>query len=174
MTTSQQSLILPEPQAWRALAALCIGFFMILLDQTIVAVATPAFQQELGASLNQVVWVNSIYLLFVLVPMLFTGRLGDRFGQRNLYRLGMVIFILSSLACGLAPTIEVLIIARAVQGIGAAILTPQTMSVINRIFARERRGAALGVWGAVGGLAGVVAPSWVGCWWNRPAGSGSF
>lgn len=159
MTTSQQSLILPEPQAWRALAALCIGFFMILLDQTIVAVATPAFQQELGASLNQVVWVNSIYLLFVLVPMLFTGRLGDRFGQRNLYRLGMGIFILSSLACGLAPTIEVLIIARAVQGIGAAILTPQTMSVINRIFARERRGAALGVWGAVGGLAGVVAPS---------------
>lgn len=160
MTQSQQqSLVLPEPQAWRALVALCIGFFMILLDQTIVAVATPAFQQELGASMNQVVWVTSIYLLFVLVPMLFTGRLGDRFGQRNLYRVGMTVFILASLACGLAPTVEVLIAARAVQGIGAAILTPQTMSVINRVFARERRGAALGAWGAVGGLAGVVSPT---------------
>lgn len=157
--TQPQSLVLPEPQAWRALAALCIGFFMILLDQTIVAVATPAFLEELGASMNQVVWVTSIYLLFVLVPMLFTGRLGDRFGQRNLYRLGMTVFILASLACGLAPTIEVLIAARAVQGLGAAILTPQTMSVINRVFARERRGAALGVWGAVGGVAGVVSPT---------------
>lgn len=163
MTTPHEphpsSLVLPEPQAWRALIALCIGFFMILLDQTIVAVATPAFQQELGASMNQVVWVTSIYLLCVLVPMLFTGRLGDRFGQRNLYLVGMSIFILSSLACGLAPNIEFLIAARAVQGIGAAILTPQTMSVINRVFARERRGAALGVWGAVGGVAGVAAPT---------------
>lgn len=158
-TLNPNSLVLPAPQAWRALIALCIGFFMILLDQTIVAVATPAFQQELGASMNQVVWVTSIYLLFVLVPMLFTGRLGDRFGQRNLYRIGMTIFILSSLACGLAPTIEVLIAARAVQGLGAAILTPQTMSVINRVFAREKRGAALGIWGAVGGIAGVVAPT---------------
>ncbi|QGU07145.1 Multidrug resistance protein stp [Corynebacterium occultum] len=153
------SLVLPAPQAWRALIALCIGFFMILLDQTIVAVATPAFQVELGASMNQIVWVTSIYLLCVLVPMLFTGRLGDRFGQRNLYRVGMIIFILSSLVCGLAPNIETLIAARAVQGLGAAILTPQTMSVINRVFAREKRGAALGVWGAVGGVAGVVAPT---------------
>lgn len=153
------SLVLPAPQAWRALIALCIGFFMILLDQTIVAVATPAFQVKLGASMNQIVWVTSIYLLCVLVPMLFTGRLGDRFGQRNLYRVGMGIFILSSLACGLAPNIETLIAARAVQGLGAAILTPQTMSVINRVFAREKRGAALGVWGAVGGVAGVVAPT---------------
>ena len=69
-----------ERQAWRALLALCIGFFMILLDQTIVAVATPDLQTELGASLNQVVWVTSIYLLFFAVPLLVTGRLGDRYG----------------------------------------------------------------------------------------------
>lgn len=131
---------------------------MILLDQTIVAVATPKFQQELSASLNEVVWVSSIYLLFFAVPLLITGRLGDRYGQRNVYLVGMVIFTLSSLACGLAPNIEALIVARAVQGIGASILTPQTMSVINRIFARNRRGAALGLWGSVAGLASLTGP----------------
>jgi hypothetical protein len=131
---------------------------MILLDQTIVAVATPQFQQELSASLNEVVWVSSIYLLFFAVPLLVTGRLGDRYGQRNVYLAGMVIFTLSSLACGLAPNIEALIVARAAQGIGASILTPQTMSVINRIFARNRRGAALGLWGSVAGLASLTGP----------------
>lgn len=104
---------MPERQAWRALAALCIGFFMILLDQTVVAVATPQFQTELGASINQVVWVTSIYLLMFAVPLLVTGRLGDRFGQRNVYLVGMVIFTLSSLACGLASSIVALIVARA-------------------------------------------------------------
>ena len=74
---------LPEKQAWKALTALCIGFFMILLDQTIVAVASPNFQSELDASLNAVVWVTSIYLLTFAVPLLVTGRLGDRYGQRN-------------------------------------------------------------------------------------------
>ncbi len=153
-----QDTVLPEAQAWRALAALCLGFFMMLLDQTIVAVATPQFQADLGASLNQVVWVTSIYLLCVVVPMLFTGRLGDRFGQRAVYQVGVGLFTLAAVVCALAPTIEVLIAARAFQGLGAAILTPQTMSVINRIFARHRRGRALGVWGAVGSVASLVGP----------------
>ncbi|APT84592.1 DHA2 family efflux MFS transporter permease subunit [Corynebacterium aquilae] len=144
--------------AWRALIALCIGFFMILLDQTIVAVATPDFQRELGADLSQVVWVTSIYLLTFAVPLLVTGRLGDRFGQRRVYMAGMALFTLSSLACGIAPNIETLIIARAVQGFGASLLTPQTMAVINRIFPRNKRGAAMGVWGAVAGLATLAGP----------------
>ena len=131
---------------------------MILLDQTIVAVATPDLQTELGASLNQVVWVTSIYLLFFAVPLLVTGRLGDRYGQRNIYLIGMVIFTISSLACGLSPTVEILIIARAIQGIGASLITPQTMSVINRIFPRHRRGAAMGMWGVVAGLASLAGP----------------
>lgn len=131
---------------------------MILLDQTVVAVATPQFQAELGASLSQVVWVTSIYLLTFAVPLLVTGRLGDRFGQRNVYLVGMTVFTLSSLACGLAPNIYALIVARAIQGLGASIMAPQTMSVINRIFARERRGAAMGVWGAVAGLASLLGP----------------
>ena len=131
---------------------------MILLDQTIVAVATPDLQTELGASLNQVVWVTSIYLLFFAVPLLVTGRLGDRYGQRNIYLIGMAVFTISSLACGLSPTVEILIVARAIQGIGASLITPQTMSVINRIFPRHRRGAAMGMWGVVAGLASLAGP----------------
>ena len=117
---------------------------MILLDQTIVAVATPWIMADFDARLGKVVWVTSIYLLCLLVPLLFTGRLGDRFGQRHLFRLGITVFTLAALAAALAPTLELLVAARAVQGLGAAILMPQTMSVINRVFPRERRGSALG------------------------------
>lgn len=183
--TAEQDLVLPEKQAWQALAALVVGFFMILLDQTIVAVAAPAMMVDLDADFTGVVWVSSVYLLCVLVPLLFTGRLGDRYGQRNIYRVGITIFTVSSAACGLAPTIEWLIFARAVQGVGAAILMPQTMSVINRVFARDRRGTAYGVWGSVGGLAGVIAPllggflvsaaGWPAIFWiNIPFGILSF
>ncbi|GGG77246.1 MFS transporter [Corynebacterium pelargi] len=153
------SMPLPERQAWPALIALCVGFFMILLDQTIVAVATPVLQDSLHASYNEVIWVTSAYLLTFAVPLLITGRLGDKFGPKNVYILGMAIFTLSSLACGFAPNMTTLIIARAVQGLGASLLTPQTMSVINRIFARNRRGAALGVWGTTAGLATLAGPT---------------
>lgn len=152
------SLPLDLPHAWRALLALCLGFFMILLDQTIVAVATPGFVADFGADYGQALWVTSIYLLAFAVPLLVTGRLGDRFGPKNLYIAGMVIFTLASLACGLASSIEQLIAARAVQGLGGALLTPQTMSVINRAFPREKRGAALGVWGSVAGLSTLAGP----------------
>lgn len=152
------ALPLPLPQAWRALVALCIGFFMILLDQTIVAVATPAFQADLHADYGQVLWVTSAYLLAFAVPLMVTGRLGDRFGPKNLYIAGMTIFTFSSLACGLAGSIETLIAARAVQGIGGSLLTPQTMSVINRIFPRDKRGAALGIWGATAGISTLAGP----------------
>jgi EmrB/QacA subfamily drug resistance transporter len=149
---------LPAKDAWPALFALCTGFFMILLDQTIVAVATPVFQRELQADYNQVIWVTSVYLLTFAVPLLVTGRLGDRYGPRNVYAVGMAIFTGSSLWCGLAGSVEELIAARAVQGLGAALLTPQTMAVINRIFPRERRGSALGVWGATAGLSTLCGP----------------
>ena len=131
---------------------------MILLDQTIVAVATPAFQKDLHASLAEVVWVTSVYFLTFAVPLLVTGRLGDRFGQRNIYLVGMTVFTLSSLACGLAPNITALIAARAFQGFGASLIAPQTMSVINRVFPRDKRGAAMGMWGAVAGLASLAGP----------------
>lgn len=157
-TSTYPPLPLALPHAWRALIALCIGFFMILLDQTIVAVATPVIQAQMKADYGQVIWVTSVYLLTFAVPLLIMGRLGDRFGPKNLYILGMVVFTASSLWCGLAGSIEELIIARAVQGLGASLLTPQTMSVINRAFPIERRGSALGVWGATAGLSVLSGP----------------
>nr|WP_187701892.1 DHA2 family efflux MFS transporter permease subunit [Dietzia sp. E1] len=135
-----------------------IGFFMILVDQTIVAVATDAFVTQLGASTNQVIWVTSAYLLAYVVPLLFTGRLGDQIGPRTVAIAGLVVFTGASLWCGLAPNVEMLIVARVFQGVGAALLTPQSLSVITRVFAPERRGAAMGTWGAVAGIASVVGP----------------
>lgn len=148
----------PERDAWKALAALVIGFFMILVDQTIVAVATDAFVTQLGATTNQVIWVTSAYLLAYVVPLLFTGRLGDQIGPRTVAIAGLVVFTGASLWCGLAPDIETLIVARVFQGFGAALLTPQSLSVITRVFAPARRGAAMGAWGAVAGIASVVGP----------------
>src|ERR1700712_3372255 len=119
---------------WPALWTLVIGFFMILVDSTIVSVATPAIQKGLDADINAVVWVTSAYLLAYAVPLLITGRLGDRFGPKYIYLAGLVIFTLASLWCGFAGDINTLIIARVVQGLGAALMTPQTMDVITRIF----------------------------------------
>ncbi|WP_338122185.1 DHA2 family efflux MFS transporter permease subunit [Corynebacterium ammoniagenes] len=147
-----------KPQAWRALAALCLGFFMVLMDQTIVAIATPEIMAHFDTEFDQVVWVTSIYLLCMVVPLLFTGRLGDRFGQARMFQLGITVFVLAALAASLATNMTVLLVARAAQGLGAAILTPQTMAVINRIFPADARGPALGVWGAVGSIASLVGP----------------
>ncbi|MGO4617764.1 DHA2 family efflux MFS transporter permease subunit [Nocardia sp. 2YAB30] len=143
---------------WFALAALVVGFFMILLDMTIVAVANPAIMTNLHADISQVIWVTSAYLLTYAVPLLVTGRLGDRFGPKNIYLIGLAVFTAASLWCGLSGTIGMLIAARAVQGIGAALMTPQTMAVITRTFPPDRRGAAMGLWGGVAGLATLVGP----------------
>ncbi|MCT2085461.1 DHA2 family efflux MFS transporter permease subunit [Microbacterium enclense] len=151
----------PERSPWPALWALVIGFFMILVDTTIVSVANPAIKAALDPSTNNldnVVWVTSAYLLTYAVPLLVTGRLGDRFGPKNVYLVGLAIFTIASLACGLASSLEMLIVARAVQGLGAALMTPQTMAVITRTFPPQRRGAAMGLWGATAGVATLVGP----------------
>ena len=135
-----------------------LGFFMILVDSTIVSVAIPAISDGLEASYNEVLWVNSAYLLAYAVPLLITGRLGDRFGPRTIYLIGLTIFTVSSLACGLAESSAALIAARAFQGLGGALVTPQTMSVMIRTFAPKERGGAMGVWGATAGLATVTGP----------------
>ena len=113
---------------------------------------------SLHSTLNQVLWVTSAYLLAYAVPLLVTGRLGDRFGAKRVYLVGLAVFTLSSLWCGLSGSISVLIAARVVQGLGAALMTPQTMAVITRIFPADRRGQALGVWGATAGIASLVGP----------------
>ncbi|MBF6210905.1 DHA2 family efflux MFS transporter permease subunit [Nocardia puris] len=143
---------------WLALFALVVGFFMILLDMTIVSVANPSIMADLGADIPQVIWVTSAYLLTYAVPLLVAGRLGDRFGPKNIYLIGLTIFTAASLWCGLSHSIEMLIAARAVQGLGAALMTPQTMAVITRTFPPDKRGAAMGLWGGVAGLATLVGP----------------
>ena len=147
-----------EKEPWPALFALCIGFFMILVDTTIVSVATPAIIEDLRADVNAVVWVTSAYLLAYAVPVLITGRLGDRFGPKRLYLTGLTVFTLASLWCGLTGSIETLIAARVVQGFGASMMTPQTMAIITRIFPAHRRGSAMALWGATAGVATLVGP----------------
>lgn len=146
---------------WPALWALVIGFFMILVDTTIVSVANPAVKAALDpdtANLDNVVWVTSAYLLAYAVPLLITGRLGDRFGPKKIYLIGLAIFTLASLGCGLSSTLTMLIVFRAVQGFGASLMTPQTMAVITRTFPPTQRGAAMGLWGATSGVAMLVGP----------------
>ncbi|MEZ3161385.1 MDR family MFS transporter [Microbacterium sp. BWT-B31] len=138
-----------------------IGFFMILVDTTIVSVANPAIKAALDpdtANLDNVVWVTSSYLLAYAVPLLITGRLGDRFGPKNIYLIGLAVFTLASLGCGLSTSLTMLVVFRAVQGLGAALLTPQTMAVITRTFPPNKRGAAMGLWGATSGVALLVGP----------------
>ncbi|EGD54818.1 DHA2 family efflux MFS transporter permease subunit [Gordonia neofelifaecis] len=163
MTTSPAASGAGDTQRspWPALWALVIGFFMVLVDTTIVSVANPAIKEALDPdtnNLDNVVWVTSAYLLAYAVPLLITGRLGDRFGPRNLYLIGITVFTLSSLGCGLSNTLTMLIAFRAVQGLGAAMVTPQTMAVITRTFPPHQRGAAMGLWGSVAGIAMLVGP----------------
>lgn len=143
---------------WSVLPPLCLGFFMIMVDTTIVNIAVPTLQTAFDATLTTVGWVNSAYLLTFAVLLLVTGRLGDRFGPRPVFVAGLVVFTLASLACGLAGSVEVLIAARAVQGVGGALMTPQTMAMITRVFPAQQRGAAMGVWGAVAGVATITGP----------------
>ncbi len=158
---------------------------MILVDSTIVSVAIPSLITAFSSDVNTVLWVTSAYLLAYAVPLLITGRLGDRVGLKRVYLAGLAIFTLSSLWCGLTTTIEGLIWARVVQGLGASLMTPQTMAVITRVFPRERRGPAMALWGSVAGIATLVGPllgglliDWRGWEWifyvNVPVGVVAF
>jgi EmrB/QacA subfamily drug resistance transporter len=135
-----------------------VGFFMILVDATIVAVANFKIMAALDIGFDTVLWVTSAYLVAYAVPLLVAGRLGDRFGPKNVYLIGLAVFTAASLWCGLSGSIGMLITARVVQGIGAALLTPQTLTMITRIFPPERRGVAMSVWGATAGVATLVGP----------------
>src|SRR5690625_13053 len=148
----------PLRTAWASLWALVIGFFMIMVDVTIISVAMPAMMEGLHADYTQALWVSSAYLLTYAVPLLITGRLGDKYGPRTLYLSGLALFTLTSLWCGLAGSIASLVTARAAQGLGAALMTPQTMAVITRTFPANQRGKPLALWGAVAGVATLIGP----------------
>jgi EmrB/QacA subfamily drug resistance transporter len=148
---------------WSVLPPLCLGFFMIMLDTTIVNIAVPSLIRDLHADVAAVGWVNSAYLLTFAVLLLVTGRLGDRFGPRPVFLAGLVLFTVTSALCGLSGeigggSIGLLIAARAAQGVGSALMTPQTMSVITRVFPPAKRGSAMGIWGAVAGVATITGP----------------
>ncbi|HEV2967732.1 MAG TPA: DHA2 family efflux MFS transporter permease subunit [Candidatus Dormibacteraeota bacterium] len=144
---------------WLVLVVLTTGFFMILLDTTIVNVAIPAMSANLNTTFDQILWVLNAYILVYAVLLITAGRLGDLFGQRLLFAIGLFVFTLASALCGLSQNVGELIAARIIQGVGGALLTPQTLSIITSLFPPERRGAAFGVWGAVAGLATVTGPT---------------
>ncbi len=155
---------------WLVLFVLCLGFFMILLDTTIVNIAIPDMIDKLDASLNQILWVLNAYILVYAVLLITAGRLGDLYGPKQLFMVGLVIFTLASVACGFATTPGQLIAARVAQGLGGALLTPQTLSVLTMIFPPEKRGAAFGVWGAVAVGAGSSSSTCRSAWrpWSWP------
>src|SRR6266852_1014365 len=144
---------------WLVLVVLTSGFFMILLDTTIVNVAIPAMSAGLNTTLDQILWVLNAYILTYAVLLIPAGRLGDLYGQRNLFAIGLFIFTVASALCGFSQNANELIGARILQGIGGAVLTPQTLAIITTLFPPERRGAAFGIWGGVAGLATIAGPA---------------
>lgn len=144
---------------WLVLLVLTTGFFMIMLDTTIVNVAIPAMSAGLNTTLDQILWVINAYVLVYAVLLITAGRLGDLFGQRTLFAVGLFIFTVASALCGFSQNPTQLIAARVLQGIGGALLTPQTLAILTTIFPPERRGAAFGIWGGVAGLATLAGPT---------------
>jgi EmrB/QacA subfamily drug resistance transporter len=143
---------------WWTLIAVAFALFMIMLDNTVVNVSLPAIQRDLGIDVAELEWIVTGYALSFAVLMLTGGKLADMFGRRLIFMTGLVIFTLSSLACGLAGGPEVLITARVVQGIGAAFMMPATLSLITAAFPPQQRGTAFGIWAGVSALALAIGP----------------
>jgi EmrB/QacA subfamily drug resistance transporter len=147
-----------ENRRWWTLAAMCFALFMIMLDNTVVNVALPSLQDDLGASLSGLEWTINAYTLTFAVLLVTGGRLGDIFGRRLMFLAGVVVFALSSAAIGFAPSQDALVVGRAVQGVGAAFMMPGTLSIISNTFPPEERGKAIGTWAGVSALALAVGP----------------
>jgi EmrB/QacA subfamily drug resistance transporter len=148
----------PDPRRWWALALLCGAFFMVILDAAIVTVALPSIEEELGFSAQGLQWVVSAYALTFAGLLLLGGRAADLLGRRRVFMVGLVLFTAASLLCGLAWSDDALIAARALQGVGAAIMTPTALSIITTTFEEgPERNKALGIWGALGGIGATTA-----------------
>jgi EmrB/QacA subfamily drug resistance transporter len=147
-----------ENRKWWTLAAMCFALFMIMLDNTVVNVALPSIQDDLGASLSGLEWTVNAYTLTFAVLLVTGGRLGDIFGRRRMFLFGVVVFAVSSATIGLAPTQGWLVASRAVQGIGAAFMMPGTLSIISNTFPPHERGRAIGTWAGVSALALALGP----------------
>jgi EmrB/QacA subfamily drug resistance transporter len=147
-----------ERRKWWTLAAVAFGLFMIMLDNTVVNVALPAIQKDLGIGLSELQWIVTGYALTFAALMLIGGKLADAYGRRLIFVLGIVVFTAASLWCGLAGSGEMLITARIVQGAGAAMMNPATLSIIAATFPPRQRGMAIGIWAGVSALALAIGP----------------
>jgi EmrB/QacA subfamily drug resistance transporter len=147
-----------ENKKWWTLAAVAFGLFMIMLDNTIVNVALPSIQRSLHMSISSLEWIVTAYALTFAALLITGGKLGDLYGRRKMFILGLAVFTLSSLACGLSPNAGFLIGARAVQGVGAALMNPATLSIITATFPPKQRGQAIGIWAGVSALALAIGP----------------
>ena len=147
-----------EHRKWWTLVAVAFGLFMIMLDNTVVNVALPSIQRDLNVSVAGLEWVVNAYFLTFAVLMLTGGKLADLLGRRRIFIVGLVVFTLSSLACGLASNGATLIAARAVQGVGAALMNPATLSIITATFPPRQRGMAMGIWVGVSAVALALGP----------------
>ncbi len=147
-----------ENRKWWTLAAVAFGLFMIMLDNTVVNVALPSIERDLHISISSLEWIVTAYALTFAAVMITGGKLADMYGRRRIFVVGLVVFTLSSLACGLAPNAGFLIGARAVQGSGAALMNPATLSIITATFPPKQRGQAIGIWAGVSALALAIGP----------------
>ena len=153
-----RGLAMAEPAARWVLLATILGSGMALLDGTVVNVALPSIGEDLGADVAGLQWTLNGYLLPLAALILVGGAFGDRYGRRRVFVVGVVWFAAASVLCALAPSTEVLVAARALQGIGGALLTPNSLAIIQASFRREDRGTAIGAWSALGGIAAAIGP----------------
>ena len=156
--TRYNHLITDDNRKWWTLGAMCFALFMIMLDNTVVNVALPSIQKDLGASISGLEWTINGYTLSFAVLLATGGRLGDIFGRRRMFLCGVVIFTLSSATAGFAGDATSLVVSRIVQGVGAALMMPATLSIITNAFPASERGKAMGMWAGVSALALAVGP----------------
>ena len=154
----RQRLVTAENKQWWTLAAVSVGLFMIMLDNTVVNVALPSIRRSLGLSFSELQWVVAGYALTFAAFMLIGGKLADLLGRRLIFMSGLVIFTGASLACGLATSGTVLNSARVVQGLGGALMNPATLSIITATFPPRQRGTAIGIWAGVSAMALAIGP----------------
>jgi EmrB/QacA subfamily drug resistance transporter len=147
-----------ENRKWLTLASVSFGLFMIMLDNTVVNVALPSIQRDLGADLSELEWIVTGYALTFASLMLVGGKVADAYGRRRIFVLGIIVFTTASLFCGLASSSEVLIAARVLQGAGAALMNPATLSIIAATFPPRERGTAIGIWAGTAALALAIGP----------------
>src|SRR3974390_3237510 len=140
------------------LVIVSIGLFMVVLDNLVVTVALPSIHRELGASIQSLEWTVNAYVLSYAVLLLTGAALGDRLGRKRMFVSGILLFTAASAGAALAPTMGLLIVARAVQGVGAAIVPPLTLTLLAAAFPPQRRGIALGVWSGISGIAVALGP----------------